>query len=75
VIMDEPTAALGVRETEHVLDLIKRIRSAWTDEIDQMLSVSLFDQADSWYVGANIPGKKRSLGVPRSAIGVARRMS
>lgn len=26
VIMDEPTAALGVRETEHVLDLIKRIR-------------------------------------------------
>jgi len=26
VIMDEPTAALGVRETGHVLDLIKRIR-------------------------------------------------
>lgn len=26
VIMDEPTAALGVRETSHVLDLIKRIR-------------------------------------------------
>jgi fructose transport system ATP-binding protein len=26
VIMDEPTAALGVRETEHVLELIKRIR-------------------------------------------------
>ncbi len=26
VIMDEPTAALGVRETQHVLDLIKRIR-------------------------------------------------
>ncbi len=25
VIMDEPTAALGVRETAHVLDLIKRI--------------------------------------------------
>ncbi|QNN54312.1 ATP-binding cassette domain-containing protein [Nocardioides mesophilus] len=25
VIMDEPTAALGVRETRHVLDLIKRI--------------------------------------------------
>ncbi len=25
VIMDEPTAALGVRETKHVLDLIKRI--------------------------------------------------
>jgi fructose transport system ATP-binding protein len=28
VIMDEPTAALGVRETGHVLDLIKSIRAA-----------------------------------------------
>jgi cyclohexanone monooxygenase len=35
--------------------------NAWTDEIAQMLSVSLFDQADSWYLGANIPGKKRQL--------------
>jgi cyclohexanone monooxygenase len=25
------------------------------------MSVSLFDQADSWYLGANIPGKKRQL--------------
>jgi len=27
VIMDEPTAALGVKETEQVLDLIRRVRA------------------------------------------------
>ena len=46
--------------------------TGWTEEIAQMLSASLFDQADSWYLGANIPGKKRQLlnypgGVPAYA--------
>jgi cation diffusion facilitator CzcD-associated flavoprotein CzcO len=35
--------------------------NAWSEEIAQMLSASLFDQADSWYLGANIPGKRRQL--------------
>jgi cation diffusion facilitator CzcD-associated flavoprotein CzcO len=35
--------------------------TAWTEQIEQMLSASLLDQADSWYLGANIPGKKRQL--------------
>ena len=33
--------------------------TAWSEEIAVMLSASLFDQADSWYLGANIPGKPR----------------
>src|SRR5205823_6561481 len=28
IIMDEPTAALGVRESERVMDLIRRLREA-----------------------------------------------
>jgi simple sugar transport system ATP-binding protein len=28
IIMDEPTAALGVKETAHVLSLIRRLRTA-----------------------------------------------
>ncbi len=28
IILDEPTAALGVRETQRVLDLIRRLRDA-----------------------------------------------
>jgi len=35
--------------------------AAWTKQIDDMLAASLFDQADSWYLGANIPGKRRQL--------------
>jgi cation diffusion facilitator CzcD-associated flavoprotein CzcO len=46
--------------------------NAWTKVIAEMLSASLFDQADSWYLGANVPGKKRQLlnfpgGVPAYA--------
>jgi fructose transport system ATP-binding protein len=38
VILDEPTAALGVRETQQVLDLIRRVR-------DQGLSVVLISHS------------------------------
>ena len=30
IVMDEPTAALGVRETEHVLDLIRMLKQRGT---------------------------------------------
>lgn len=33
VIMDEPTAALGVAQTRHVLDLIKRVRDSGTSVV------------------------------------------
>lgn len=33
VIMDEPTAALGVAQTRHVLDLIKRVRNSGTSVV------------------------------------------
>jgi len=32
---------------------------AWTDHCDQMAAMSLFTQANSWYMGANVPGKPR----------------
>jgi cyclohexanone monooxygenase len=31
----------------------------WVDHVNEMASETLYDQANSWYVGANIPGKKR----------------
>ena len=51
VIMDEPTAALGVRETEHVLDLIKRIREQGLPVI--LIShdmPAIFEVADSIHI-------------------------
>lgn len=41
---------------------------AWTKHVDELAEATLFPRADSWYMGANIPGKPRQLlnypGVP-----------
>ena len=42
-------------ESTHAAD------TSWSEEIAVMLAASLFDQADSWYLGANVPGKRRQL--------------
>ncbi|GED97948.1 hypothetical protein [Gordonia crocea] len=31
----------------------------WMSHVDEMAAGTLFQTADSWYVGANIPGKPR----------------
>jgi len=33
----------------------------WCDHVDELAGLTLFPKADSWYMGANIPGKKRQL--------------
>ncbi len=32
---------------------------AWVDHVNQVADATLFPQANSWYVGANVPGKPR----------------
>jgi len=32
---------------------------AWGEEVRALAEATLFPQADSWYLGANIPGKPR----------------
>ncbi len=34
---------------------------AWAAHVDELASGTLFPRAESWYMGANIPGKKRQL--------------
>ena len=34
---------------------------AWTGHLDELADSTLFGKADSWYMGANIPGKRRQL--------------
>jgi cation diffusion facilitator CzcD-associated flavoprotein CzcO len=36
-------------------------QAAWTDHVAEVGRYTLFPKADSWYMGANIPGKKRVL--------------
>lgn len=33
--------------------------AAWTDHVDQTAAMTLLPQANSWYMGANVPGKPR----------------
>jgi cyclohexanone monooxygenase len=34
-------------------------QDAWVDHVNQVASLTLFPRANSWYMGANIPGKPR----------------
>ena len=34
---------------------------AWRDHVAELVNATLFPRAQSWYMGANIPGKKREM--------------
>ncbi|PYI11980.1 FAD/NAD(P)-binding domain-containing protein [Aspergillus sclerotiicarbonarius CBS 121057] len=58
-----------------IIDVIQRMRAnrlssieatpeaadTWTKRVEKISNATLFPQADSWYMGANIPGKKRQM--------------
>ena len=33
----------------------------WTDHVNELVNGTLFSEVDSWFMGANIPGKKRAV--------------
>ncbi|MFD6061382.1 cyclohexanone monooxygenase [Rhodococcus wratislaviensis] len=35
--------------------------AAWSDHVAELTAEALYDKADSWYMGANVPGKPRQL--------------
>jgi len=47
--------ANGIAEVEPRQDSARN----WTDHVTEVADTTLFPQANSWYMGANIPGKKR----------------
>jgi cation diffusion facilitator CzcD-associated flavoprotein CzcO len=47
---------------EHSLTCVEATEKAeedWVDHVREMADATLFNRANSWYLGANIPGKKR----------------
>ena len=49
-----------MREDGHtVVDATEVAQKEWGEHVEQIASFTLFPTADSWYVGANIPGKPR----------------
>lgn len=41
------------------IDTLPEAESEWDNEMEAMAGYTLYKYADSWYMGANIPGKKR----------------
>jgi cation diffusion facilitator CzcD-associated flavoprotein CzcO len=41
------------------IEVTEEAQDAWVEHVAEVAKASLFGQADSWYVGANIPGKPR----------------
>ena len=44
---------------QRVIEPTQAAADAWTDHVAAASQFGLFNRADSWYLGANIPGKKR----------------
>lgn len=44
-----------------LFDADPQAEASWTEMVAQVGAMTLFPEADSWYMGANIPGKKRQL--------------
>jgi len=43
------------------IESTKEADEAWAEHVSDVASQTLFVQTDSWYMGANIPGKKREM--------------
>lgn len=51
-----------LREKGHTrIETTLEAQAAWTSELAEMADMTLLSKADSWYMGANIPGKPRQL--------------
>jgi cyclohexanone monooxygenase len=53
-------AIVWLREHGHAtMEPTVEAQRAWMGHVSEVASATLFPKADSWYVGANIPGKPR----------------
>ena len=43
------------------IEATESAENTWNDHVEMLLGMTLFPKADSWYMGANIPGKPRQL--------------
>jgi cyclohexanone monooxygenase len=49
---------MGDRQ-KSVIEADEPYESRWVDHVNQVADSTLYPRADSWYTGANIPGKPR----------------
>ena len=51
-------AYMGARQMS-VIEATAEAQDAWVDHVNEVAAGTLFPQANSWYMGANVPGKPR----------------
>jgi len=42
-----------------IIEATEAAQQAWVTQVNELANATLFPQADSWYMGANVPGKPR----------------
>ena len=43
-----------------VIEADEKAQEDWTAEVERAANLTLYPEVDSWYTGANVPGKKRA---------------
>jgi cyclohexanone monooxygenase len=62
-----------MRDRGHAaIDALPEQESAWMEHVQQVADGTLYPRADSWYVGANVPGKPRRFMPYLGGLGVYR---
>ena len=58
-----PTKPVGVLQRADLrrIEATQEAEEAWRDHVAELVDATLFPRAQSWYMGANIPGKKREM--------------
>ena len=51
-------AALS-RQQQDVIEATTDAEDAWVSHVNEVAVMTLYPQANSWYIGANVPGKPR----------------
>ena len=51
-------AAMGERQ-QSVIEATPEAEDAWVAHVNEVADMTLYPQANSWYIGANVPGKPR----------------
>ncbi len=59
-----------VKSNKKTMDATAQSEAGWTKHVADLTDITLFPGTDSWYMGANIPGKPREAlnyagGIPR----------
>ena len=67
----ECIAAVRARGADRI-EPTRAAEDAWVEEVNTIAAATLYPQVDSWYMGANVPGKPRVFPIYAGGVGTYR---